>query len=493
MNKMPSRIFTMAFYRMLLPLLLAAACLAGCVTDPVTGQKKLSLLSREQEIQLGQQGDAQIVAQYGVYNDPALAAHVSAIGQAVAAQSDDPNYPYTFRVLNTPVVNAFALPGGYIYVTRGLLSYLDNDAQLAMVLGHEVGHVTAHHSARQITNQQLAGLAVGIGGAIFTDIRPFLGAVETGLQLLFLKFSRDDERSADELGVRYATRAGYEASEGADFFVTLSRITDQQQGGSLPTWESTHPGSAERAQTVLERAAYWKTQLGTQLGGLNPETYLPRLHNIIFGDNPREGFVQGGVFYLPDLAVQFPVPSGWQVGNFATQVQMAPQNGQAAILMTAVGATDPRTAAQQFVTESEAQVVSSGAVTVNGLSAYRVQSNITVDDGQGGAAVISALSYFIAKGNNLFVFHGYTTQSAYGSYGNLFESVFGNFSTLTNSSILNVQPHRLEVFQAPRTDQFQSLVQANSEAKVSISDLAILNQVQPGDQIPAGKYLKRVR
>jgi predicted Zn-dependent protease len=491
MKRLHDYLRRMTLQSALVPLVIMLACLSGCVTDPVTGQKKLSFLSHDQEIQLGQQGDAEIIAQYGVYDDAALAAHVSEIGQVVAAKSDDPSYPYTFRILNTADVNAFALPGGFVYVTRGLLAYLENDAQLAMVLGHEIGHVNAHHTARQMASSQLANLAIGIGGAIFADIRPFLGAAQVGLQLLFLKYSRDDEREADELGVRYATRAGYQASEGAKFFQTLVRIENQQQGGALPEWESTHPGTAERVQTVTDRAAYWAQQTGIQLGGVNPETYVPLLQNIIYGQNPREGFVQSGTFYLPELAIQFPVPSGWDVGNLATQVQMAPQAGDAAIVMTAGAAADPRTAAQQFVDQNQAQVISSGAVTVNGLSAYRVQSNISVDDGNGGTAVLTALSYFISSGNNLFVFHGYSTQAQFGSYASTFESVFSNVAPITNSAALNVQPRRLTVFQAPRSDQFQSLVQATSE--VSMDDLAILNQVQPGDQIQAGTYLKQVQ
>jgi predicted Zn-dependent protease len=479
--------------RWLLLVLLIICGMNGCVTDPVTGEKKLSFLSREDEIALGQQGDQEIVAEYGVYDDAAIAAHVSDIGKQVAAVSDDPSYPYTFRVLNTPVINAFALPGGYVYVTRGLLAYLQNDAQLAMVLGHEVGHVTAHHSARQYTNEQLVNLGIGIGGAVFEDVRPFLGAISTGFQLLFLKYSRDDEREADELGVRYATKAGYQASEGAKFFDVLVRMEGQQPEGAVPDWQSTHPDPGERESTIISRAAYWQQQYGGQLGGINPTEYIPRLQNLVFGDDPRQGFIQNGIFYQPQLAFQFQVPSGWQVANLASQVQMAPQAGDAAIILTTVSGTSPSAAANQFVTDNKAQVLESSATSVNGFSAYRVRSNITVDDGQGGTQTLTALSYFIAKDNLVYVFHGYSDQSRFSAYASTFEGVFTSFAQVTNSAVLNVAPFRVQVFQASRTDQFQSLVQANSEAGLSIVDLSIMNQVQPGDQIPAGTYLKQVQ
>jgi predicted Zn-dependent protease len=468
--------------------------ISGCVTNPVTGNKEFSLLTPAQEKELGAQGDQEIVATYGVYDDAALADYVNQMGQKVAANSDAPDYGYTFRVLDSPIINAFALPGGYVYVTRGLLAYLEDDAQLAMVLGHEIGHVTARHAAKQYTNSQLANLGVGLGAVLFEDVRPFLGAIQTGLQLLFLKYSRDDERQADELGVEYATRSGYQASEGAKFFETLNRMQGQQEGGALPTWQSTHPDPAEREQTILTRAEYWHEQLpSVALGGVDPESYIPRLENIVFGTDPRQGFVQSGIFYHPTLRFQFPVPQGWDIANFSAQVQMASSAGDAVIVMTTATGTDPATAATQFVNDAGAQVIESGARTVNGFNAYRVKSNVQVDDGQGGTATLTVLSYFISKDGRLYVFHGYTEQSQFGSYANTIESVFTNFREVTNSAVLNVQPFRVDAFKAPRTDQFSALVQTNSEAGLGVEDLAIMNQVQSSDQIQSGTDLKQVK
>ncbi|MEP7220495.1 MAG: M48 family metallopeptidase, partial [Bacteroidota bacterium] len=406
--------------------------MSGCVTDPVTGGKKFSLLSRDQEIALGQQGDSQIVAQYGVYDDPAVASYVEGLGKSLAAKSEDPNYPYTFRVLNTPVVNAFALPGGWVYITRGLMAYLQDEAQLAVVMGHEIGHVNAHHTARQYSTQQLTSLGLGLASIFFEKARPFLGAAQTGLQLLFLANSRDDEREADELGVRYATKLGYQAGEASKFFETLQRIENQSQGGALPTWASTHPDPGERVANVQTLTAKYQQQYpSAQYTGTDPQQYLPHLNNMVFGENPRQGFVQGGVFYQPDLQIQFPVPSGWQVANFATQVQMAPSAGDAAIIMTAGGSADPTTAANQFIQGNNAQVTSGGPTTIGGFPAYQIQSNINVDDGNGGTAVLTALSAFIKKDNVLYVIHGYTNQAQFGTYASTFQSVESGFARVT--------------------------------------------------------------
>ena len=495
MNRPCVRSYGYIVKRLFLTVFLAGfSVLAGCVTNPATGEKEFSLLSREDEIALGRQGDAEIVAQYGVYDDQEVARYVDSLGQALASQSDDPSLQWTFRVLDSPVINAFALPGGYVYVTRGLLAYMQNEAQLAVVLGHEIGHVTARHTARQYTSSQLAGLGVGLGAILFEDVRPFLGAVETGLQLLFLQYGRDDERQADELGVKYATKVGYEASEGSKFFTTLKRISDQQEGGMLPTWASTHPDPAEREQNIINLAAQYRQQFpNTGQRGTNAEAFVPRFENIIFGQNPRQGFVQSGFFYHPELRFQFRVPSGWAVSNFATQVQMVPNTAQpdAAMVFLTAPNQNPSTAASQFVSENGAQALESQAGTLGGFPAHRLRTSITLEDG----SVLSALSYFIQKptpeGTMLFMFHGYTDQARYSSYASTFETVFTSFSEVTDGGVLGVQPFRLDIFQAPRTDQFQSLVQAS--AITTVDDLAIMNQRTVSDQVAAGTSLKQVR
>lgn len=469
---------------------------AGCVTNPATGENEFSLLSREQEVELGRQGDAEIVAQFGVYDDAAVSRYVDSLGQAIAARSDDPSMVWTFRVLDSPVINAFALPGGFVYVTRGLLAHSQTEAQLAVVLGHEIGHVTARHTARRYTSSQLASIGVGLGAILLEDVRPFLGEIEVGLQLLFLKFSRDDERQADELGVKYAAKLGYKTEDGAKFFETLKRIQDQQEGGSLPDWASTHPDPVEREQTVLRLAEQYRAQFPTdQPKGGDPEAFVPRFDEIVFGENPRHGFVSGNTFHHPDLRFQFTVPSGWAVGNFPSQVQMTPnvQQPQAAMVMSANAGTDPQAAANAFVQQSSAQVAESRQTTVNGLTAYRLISLVRTEDGTN----LTALSYFIRKsvpgGTMIFTFHGYTEQSRFESYRNAFESVPTSFRELTDANILAVVPFRLDVFRAPRTDAFSALVAANSAAGVTTLDLAIMNQRQPADQVAQGTSLKQVR
>src|SRR5688500_6983461 len=187
---------------------------AGCAVNPVTGRRQLALVSEAQEIQMGQQAAQQVSQQLGLVDNQALQEYVQRVGAQLAAESERPNLPWTFRVVDDPTPNAFALPGGFIFMTRGMMDLMDSEAELAAVLGHEIGHVTARHSVTQISRGQLAQLGLGLGSVLFPSAaQSFGGLAQTGMQLLFLSHSRGAERQADELGFRYALNEGFEVRE----------------------------------------------------------------------------------------------------------------------------------------------------------------------------------------------------------------------------------------------------------------------------------------
>ena len=284
----------------------------ACAVNPVTGKRQFSLLSESDEIAMGHESDPQIVAAYGVYDDAALAAYVDSLGQRLAKVSHRPNLKYTFRVLDSPVINAFALPGGYIYITRRILAHMNNEAELAIVLGHEIGHVTALHGAQQYTHAQLAGLGLGVGSILSPQVAQFGQLAEQALGLLFLKYGRDDENQADELGVQYATRAGFDSERGVKFFEVLDR-QQQEAGETLPGWLSTHPAPADRVAHTRQLSATAVAVGNRYIVG--EEAHKARVDGIVFGDDPRQGFVDGNVFKHPGLKFELHFPAGWKVQN----------------------------------------------------------------------------------------------------------------------------------------------------------------------------------
>src|SRR5438128_1273968 len=239
-----------------------AAAVTDCARNPVTGRREIVLVSESQEIAMGQQSDPQVREEYGTVDNAALQAYVQAMGRKLVAVSHRPNLEWHFTVVDSPVVNAFAVPGGYVYMTRGILAYLGNEAELAGVMGHEIGHVTARHSVRQITRQELAQVGLGVGSVLSPALGRLGDLAGSGLGLVFLRFSRDDEREANRLGVEYAARAAYDPRQVSNFFDVLGRMSAANDRQTIPGWLSTHPDPPQRVQTTRMLAEEWITMLG---------------------------------------------------------------------------------------------------------------------------------------------------------------------------------------------------------------------------------------
>ena len=311
-------------------ILLLAFIAVSCAVNPVTGKRELSLISEGQEIEMGKQTDTEVVAQFGLYDDPALAAYVSKLGLALAARAQRPGLPYRFAVLDSPVVNAFAVPGGSVYVTRGILALMSSEAELAAVLGHELGHVNARHSVRRMSQQMLAQIGLVAGSVISKKFAEYSGLAAAGLQVLFLKYSRDDERQADALGIEYSRLAGYDPADMAVTFTALEKMGDLAGGHNLPGFLSTHPLSSERIQNVKAMLKPEDLALARK-----PEAYLHTIEDLIYGDDPRQGFVEGSAFYHPGLRFEFTVPSGWKVDNTPARVTLVSGDQDGGLILQA--------------------------------------------------------------------------------------------------------------------------------------------------------------
>jgi len=462
--------------------------LVSCAPNPVTGEQQLMLLSEADEVRLGQKTDQEIVRTYNMYADPALDQYVNRLGRRLASVSHRPQLAYHFKVLDTPVVNAFAVPGGYVYLTRGILSYLNDEAELAGVMGHEIGHITARHSAHQYSQLQLTQLAFSLGGVLGESFQRFTGLAEVGVSMLFLRFSRDNERQADDLGMLYATRAGWDASRMADFFETLERLHPASDRSGLDAWFSTHPNPPDRIRVVRIRAPELARVQGLSRPLINREAYLRQIDGLKFGEDPRQGFVDQGVFYHPDLRFQFPVPEGWALQNTPQQVRMAGPQKDALILFALAPGDSPQETERQFAAQTKAKVLSAETLRVNQLEARRLVSDLDSSNGS-----LRVLSYFIQMEGRMFMFHGVTAPARFDQHRNAFLSTMNHFQKLADPRHLNVQPDRLRVLTVKRTAPLRQALRDLGMTESGLEEAAILNGKLLDDTIPAGSPLKIVK
>lgn len=434
---------------------------------------------------MGQQGAEQVRAQMGLYKNDRLQDYVSRIGMALAAKSENPNLPWSFQVVDDPAVNAFALPGGPIFVTRGILGYFNSEAEMAAVLGHEIGHVTARHSAEQLSRAQVAQLGLGVGSIFVPEVAQFGDLIGASLGLAFLKFGRDDERQADRLGLRYMSSVQYDPHEMVDVFVMLGRVSEAAGGSSVPNWLSTHPAPEDRRDRINELIAQLPPSAAQ--GQVDRDRYLQAIDGIVFGENPRNGFFRGSTFLHPELEFVIQLPAGWQTQNLA-QVVMAGSPDQDAIMQLTLAEGDsPDAAAQQFFAQEGIRTGDRSSNAVNGLQARWGYFAVTTQDGQ----EIRGLATFIAYGGNVYQLLGYTVAARIGSYDPVFRDSFSSFDRLTDPEALNVQPKRIEIVELDRAMTLQTFGQ-RYPSTVDVKILALINGVDEGETLAAGRKVKRV-
>ena len=467
-----------------LALLPLALSVSSCSVNPATGKQQINLIPESQEIAMGQEADQQIVAQMGLYPDDEVQEYVHRLGTELAAKSERPHLPWTFRVLDDPTVNAFALPGGYIYVTRGIMTHLNSEAELVSVLGHEIGHVTARHGVNQMSKQQLLGIGLGVGSILSPELAAVSDLASAGLGLLFLKYSRDDEKQADELGLRYSIRGGWDPREGPDVFTVLQRVSEGSGSGRIPAYLSTHPDPGLRRDRLRDLvAATGQDFEGTRV---NRPGYLNYLDGMVFGNNPREGYFEEGLFLHPDLAFKLQFPGEWQTVNQKTLVAGISPNEDAIVRLTLSQKEDPVAAAQEFANQ---EGVESGRVRrqrVNGNQAATVEFAADTQQGR-----LRGVAGYIRYDGRTYELLGYTPDEKWNSYSRTFGGFIGSFARLTDRKALNVQPARVEIVNLTKSlpiDAFNS----RYPSTIPIDTLALINHVEAGQSLPGGAGAKRV-
>ncbi len=472
---------------------IALAAVISCAVNPVTGKKQIMLMSEAQEVQLGISYHPQVMATFGEYTDPGMQAFVQAKGAEMGKLSHRPNLEYHVKVVDSPVINAFAVPGGYIYLTRGIMANFNNEAEFMGVLGHEMGHVAARHSVSQQTKQQLGTLLL-IGGMIASEkFANYAEAAMQGMQLLFLSFSREDERQADQLGVEYASRTGYDAAKMADFYKVLIKMNLSETEGGVPTFLSTHPDPGDRYNAVLRDSKLWQDSLHLPSYKVNSDAYLQMIDGIIYGEDPKQGYTMDNTFYHPEMKFKFSYPLGWELTNAPTQVIVQPSDGKALILFTLANQKTLDAAVDSTLARYGLTLQRAERRTVNGMPAViTLSKQQTQDQSTGATGSNSVISYFIDYGSVFFVFHGVSTDADFASYSPTMEASMKTFARLTDPSRLNVKPKRVFVKKAPRAGTLAGTFSYFGMPQAMMEELALLNNMELNDQVPAGKSIKIV-
>ena len=473
------------------------ACVA-CATNPVTGKSQISMMSEAEELAIGQQQDAEIRREMGVYDDPALQRYVSDIGTELARNSHRPHLPWTFTIVDSPAINAFALPGGYVYLTRGLMAYLDDESELAGVLGHEIGHVTARHAAQAYTRQAETNIGLMILSIFVPSTQPFTELGATGLSVLFLKNGREAELEADRLGVEYGSGAGYDPTGVPRFLSTLARVDALSERG-IPNWLSTHPDPGSRVVKAEPVAGKF---VSPDARKVNHDQYLERIQGLVFGDSPKDGIVRGNEFLHPLLRIAMKFPDGWELTN-APQAVMAQEPGtqhfmvlqevdrQAATRQGYGNQTTPAAIAEIAIAAMRRAgytPVDGSYERINGNEAYLgLYSGSAKDVGK-----VRMRAAHVAIGRQLYVVAGFAPEKEFDLVDRDIQPSLKTFRQLTQAEASNVRPNRVQFYVVRQGDSWQSIAARQGKGFVNAATLAIMNDREVSVQPQAGERIKIV-
>jgi predicted Zn-dependent protease len=472
--------------------LAAALALAGCAQSPATGRNIFTGgLSAEDEVKLGREQHPEIVREFGgEYDDPQLRAYVDSLGRLLAQTSELPNLDWHFTVLDTPVVNAFALPGGYVYVTRGLLALADNEAELAGVLAHEIGHVTARHSAERY-GQSVLGSAAALGVGVLLGSQAAAEATSGAAQLAVLSYSRDQEFEADTLGVRYLARTGHDPEAMATFLRRLlghsryeAELAGRPEAADAFDITQTHPRTADRVERAIQQAG------GRRVADpiVDRDLYLDKIDGLVFGDSPAQGFVRGRSFLHPDLGFAFEVPEGFQLAN--TPKRVLAQNPNGAIIEFDTAGTSSRGSMTRYLAEDWGGGVDLNdiqALDVNGLEAATAWTRLDTRQGKADFRLV-AIRLDGAIYRFLFVTPAELTTSMSASLRRTTYS----FRPLSAQDADDLRPYRIDIYRVQSGDTPTGIARRMPLGAESLGQFQVLNGLRQGDPLIAGQRVKTV-
>ncbi len=468
------------------------------------------------ERQQGQQAHAQILQEMGGAITGARADYVARVGQNIAVQSglSSNRSDFTVSFLNSPVYNAFALPGGYIYVTRQLTALMNNEAELAGVLGHELGHTVARHAQarqrRETRNSIIGILGQVLGGAIGDNgglLGTLGGALQrysgTAAQLLTLSYSRSQETEADDLGITYLARAGYDPYALSTVLASLAAQNDLdaslagRAARAIPAWASTHPDPASRVLRARAQAA----RTGITNGRTNRDIFLTAINGVMFGDDPRQGVIEGQSFLHPDLRLGFSVPNGFGMANGAAAVSITGNGGEAQFtrLPGNYSGNLDNYVRQVFQSLSSGNGSGSGGSGISSNAIQRTTINgmpvayaTATANGQQGQVDVTVFAYDLGGGT---VYHFAALTPVGGA--RVFDPMFSSFHRLSASEVAGIRARRLDVVTVPRGATMAMMAQRMAYGDYQLERFAVLNglattaTLTPGSRVKIVSYAPR--
>ena len=478
-----------------LGLVLAAAAplvLGGCSVNPATGEEQFTaLMSPEEERRIGAQEHPRLVkALGGLYDDPALQRYVAALGRRVQQTTEQPEPPFTFVVLDSPEANAFALPGGYIHVTRGLMALANDEAELAGVIAHEIGHVTARHSAERYSHGVVAGLGAALLGAII-DSDGDSDFAELAAGAYVKGYSRSQELQADMLGVRYLSRSGFDATAMSSFLETmgaetaLGRMMAGARGEEAPVGLfASHPRTADRVRKAAEAA---RTQFG---GDRARDSYLRRIDGMMFGDSPEDGFVRGRAFAHPRLRIAFTAPPGYRLRNGPHAVVGTHPTG-ALLRFDEARLKDPAIGTSRYLREVWASQVPLDRIerlAIDGLDAVAARTRVRTSAGVRDIRLVAIR----AAPRRLYRFFFVTPPDRTKEFAAPFRQMMASFRRLSQRQAANLRPLRLRVVEVASADTVESLAARMPFNDFRVERFRVLNGLRSGERLRPGQLVKIV-
>ena len=466
---------------------LGLSAMAGCAQNPVSGQQDFVMMSESQEISMGRRADADVRKQYKVYESKALQDYVNSVGQELARKSHRSNLKYHFTVLDTPEINAFALPGGYVYITRGILAYLNSEAELAAVLGHEIGHVTARHGVRQASAAQAANIGLTITSIFVPEINTSVGQNLSNILggALLSGYGREHELEADRLGAQYLARTGYDPK-------AMIRVIDvlkhqelfdaeiaKQEGREPRHYHglfASHPDNDTRLQQVVGESSH--------LTVANPREeyakFLQQIDGLTFNEGGDQGVVRNNKFMHADLGLALTFPTGWRVQNLPDKlVATSPQSDAGLQLMAdeKPSGTPAEYVRRMLGFGANAQVE---ALSINQLPA----AIATLPAAVLGVVMFDKKAYVI-KGSA-------KSREIFASYRNDMLDTIRSFHALDEAERKLARPLVIKLITARAGDTYANLAQHSPLGKTAESYLRLINGSYPQGEPTPGQYVKVV-